>query len=151
MVPKRPLRLPKIAVPTLPLPRPERIQRSSVQLVTWGLALFAIYLMVLFSGMVMREYRMQQQITLREIENSRLEQEQRQLKDRLAYVRSDAAIEVLARERLDMARPDDVVLNLNVIAPESNPAPPAPSAPAPASPQPPVPNWRRWWNVLFNS
>ena len=147
MAPKH--RLPKITVPNLP--RPERLQRSSVKLITWGLAVFAVYLMVLFSGMVVREYRMQQQIALRETENALREQEQRNLEDRLAYVRSDAAIEVLARDRLDMARPDETVLQLNLVAPAptESPLPPVPSVAAP--PQDSVPNWRRWWNVLFGS
>ena len=147
MTPKH--RLPKIPVPRLP--HPDRLQRSSVKVITWGLAVFAVYLMVLFSGMVVREYRMQQQIALRETENAQREQEQRNLQDRLAYVRSDAAIEVLARDRLDMARPDETVLQLNLVAPAPTEAP-LPSAPSVAAPpQETVPNWRRWWNVLFGS
>ncbi|MBA3468394.1 MAG: septum formation initiator family protein [Herpetosiphonaceae bacterium] len=149
MAPKRQLRMPKIRPPTLP--RPERIQRSSLQLITWGLAAFAIYLMVLFSGMVVQEYRMQQQIALRASENAQREQEQRNLQDRLAYVRSDAAIEVLARDRLDMARPNETVLQLNIVdpAPTTGPNPPAPVVAV--VPHESVPNWRRWWNILFGS
>ena len=149
MDPKRQLRLPKIAVPNLP--RPAHIQRTSLQLITWGLAVFAIYLMALFSGMVVQEYRMQQQIALRASDNAQREQEQRSLQDRLAYVRSDAAIEVLARDRLDMARPDEIVLQRSVVAPAptASPAPPPPILAV--APQPAAPNWRRWWNVLFGS
>ncbi len=149
MASKRQLRLPKMPIPSLP--RPAHIQRTSLQLITWGLAVFAIYLMALFSGMVVQEYRMQQQIALRASDNAQREQEQRNLQDRLAYVRSDAAIEVLARDRLDMARPDEIVLQRSIVAPAptASPAPPPPTVAV--VPQVTAPNWRRWWNVLFGS
>jgi hypothetical protein len=98
-----------------------------------------------------QEYRMQQQIALRESDNAQREQEQRNLQDRLAYVRSDAAIEVLARDRLDMARPGETVLQLNIVAPAPTEQPLAPAAAQAAPPQEIVPNWRRWWDVLFGS
>ena len=66
-----------------------------------------------------------------------------------------------SRERLDMAHPEDVVLQLQLATPTPNAAPSASppdagtapgAAPADPSGQPPAdPNWRRWWDAIFGS
>jgi cell division protein FtsB len=141
--------------PKVRLPYPNDLHRSFSLLVTWLLAAFAVYLMVLFSSLVVQEYRIAQEVARKEVEVAQAAQQQRDLKDRLAYVRSDAAMEIIARERLDMAQPGDTVLQLNIVVP--TPTPPAANQPAEAAPAIPPPaegapaNWRRWWAILFNS
>jgi cell division protein FtsB len=141
--------------PKVRLPHPNDLHRSFSLLVTWLLAAFAVYLMVLFSSLVVQEYRIAQEVARKEVEVAQAAQQQRDLKDRLAYVRSDAAMEIIARERLDMAQPGDTVLQLNIVEP--TPTPPAANQPTQAVPATPPPaeaapaNWRRWWAILFNS
>ncbi|HYF65301.1 MAG TPA: septum formation initiator family protein [Herpetosiphonaceae bacterium] len=149
--------------PKVRLPHPNDLHRPFSLLVTWLLAAFAVYLMVLFSSLVVQEYRIAQDVARKEVEVAQATQQQRDLQDRLAYVRSDAAMEIIARERLDMAQPGDTVLQLNIVQP--TPTPPATTGPAaaaapaqdPAAPPgtqgvPAKPaNWRRWLDILFNS
>ena len=145
--------------PKVRLPHPNDLHRSFSLLVTWLLAAFAIYLMVLFSSLVVQEYRIAQDVARKEVEVALAAQEQRDLKDRLAYVRSDAAVEVIARERLDMAQPGDTVLQLNIVQPTPTVPPTAgpatAAAPGQSAPTPPAEaepaNWRSWWDILFNS
>lgn len=134
---------------------PAELRRSGSRVLGWVLAAFALYLMVMFGSLVVQAYRMQQQVAGEEQVIRQLESEQQALKDQLAYIKSDAAVEIRARDQLDMARPDEVVLQLQVVQPTATPPISDTTAPA-AAPLPRIeddqtPNWRRWWHMLFNS
>lgn len=135
--------------------KPTSVRRTGSRVVAWFLAGFAVYLMILFGSLVVQSYHMEQQVAVQEQAIQQLTAEQQALKDRLAFVKSDAAVELRARDQLDMARPDEVVLQLTVLEP--TPTPPITSTdtlattPLPRVEDDPTPNWRRWWNVLFNS
>lgn len=139
----------------LRLPDPGRLQRTTLRLASWGLALFALWMLFLFGGLVVQGYRMEEQAALLQAEISALEQDQRDLQGRRGYVQSDAAVDRLARERLDMAHPEDVVLQLQLATPSPAALPAAnqPAAPPAADPAAPpaAPNWRRWWDAIFGS
>lgn len=140
-------------LPNLRLLRPNGLHRTTMRLVAWVLAAFAVYLMVLFGDLVVQEYRMAQDVTRKEIANAQLAQQQRDLQDRKAYVQSDAAIDIIAREQLDLAKPGDTVIQLNIVEP--TPQPTTAIAPVQAAPAVPAanapPNWRRWLQALFGS
>lgn len=141
-------------LPSLRLFRPNGLHRTTMRLVAWVLAAFAVYLMVLFGDLVVQEYRMAQDVTRKEIVNAQLAQQQRDLQDRKAYVQSDAAIDIIAREQLDMAKPGDTVIQLNIVEPTPQPTPaiaPIQAAPAVVPAANATPNWRRWLQALFGS
>lgn len=138
------------------IPQPTQLRSGATLAVTWGLAAFALYLMVLFGSLVVQGYTMEQQAQALEAENARLAAESQALRDRAAYVRSDAAIELAARDMLDMAKPGDVVLHVSVVTPTLTVSPTAaleaPAAePAALPPVDSTPNWRRWLEALFDS
>lgn len=144
----------RFRIPNIRLFRPDGLQRTSMRLVAWALAAFAIYLMVLFGDLVVQEYRMAQDVTRKEIVNAQLVQQQRDLQDRKAYVQSDAATDIIAREQLDMAKPGDTVIQLTIVEPTSQPMPVAPIAqttPVTVPVTAATPNWRRWLYALFGS
>lgn len=135
------------------LPEPARLHHSSVRLVCWLLALIAIYMLISFVGLIVQGYHMEQQAAQMQTEIALLEQEQRTLEGRKGYVQSASAVDRLAREQLDMAHPDDVVLQLKVVElPTPRPVPvPAAQRVTVLVPQSSTPNWRRWWDALFGS
>ncbi|HEY1016628.1 MAG TPA: hypothetical protein VGE07_28210, partial [Herpetosiphonaceae bacterium] len=73
----------------LRLPDPDGFQRTMLRLASWGLALFALWMLFLFGGLVVQGYRMEQQAALLQAEISSLEQDQRDLEGRRGYVQSD--------------------------------------------------------------
>lgn len=133
------------------MPQPAHVRRSSLRLATWGLAAFAVYMLVLFAGLVVQSYHMEQQKLRSMAETALLEQQNRDLQARRDFVQSDASLERTAREKLNMARPDDVVLQVQPIEPTPA-APDVQTTPTPApvaTPDPP--NWRQWWTMVFGS
>ena len=72
-----------------------------------------------------------------------LESEHQALEQRKAEVQSDAYIEKVAREQLNLIKPGETAVVI-VAAPA-----PAIVAATPPPPPPPTPNWQRWWNLFF--
>ncbi len=135
--------------PSLNLPSTVNVQRWSTRLMAWALALFAIYQLVRFGGKVLQSDQINAQIAEQQTAVARLADEQAQLQGRLDFARSDGAIERIAREQLDLVRPEDTVLHIMTVEPEP-PTPPPTPPPFTPTPTPVEPNWQGWWQAFSN-
>ncbi len=113
-------------------------------------ALVAVVAMVAFSfgRMMWTGFELKQRAEESRRQIGLLDAEYRKLQAEIEYLKTDQAVEELAREKLGWAKPGDTVLI--VASHESEPAPPANVSPR-ARPASPIPNWRKWWKALIGS
>jgi cell division protein FtsB len=123
--------------------------RTSV--LSLGLMLVMVVLIVMllinFGNQVIQSARLEADRAALHAEVASLAQENAQLQAAVEYAESDVNVERIAREQLNYARADDMVVLPQISLPAPAPAP----EPAPALPEPvQVPNWQRWYGALFH-
>ncbi len=123
-----------------------RLGRSSVHLVTLGLAALTVWMLVNFVGQVITSAQLERRKTELSAEIAAMEAANQALRDRVGYAESPAYAEQIAREQLGYAREGDMV-----ILPTFPDLPPAAvvTAPVPLPKLAPQPNWRAWLFALF--
>ena len=128
---------------------PEHLQQWPIRIAAWGLAILAIYQLFRFGGQVMQSQQLEYRIAQEQTAIALLEAEQQQLQGELDYAQSDAAVERLAREQLDLVYPEDRVLHIITAVPEPTSivsATPTLIQPTPTAVEA---NWRGWWDAVF--
>jgi cell division protein DivIC len=107
-----------------------------------------LYALVATGQKALDNYRLNQEADALRAEVVELRSENVQLQQQIEDARSDAAIEVIAREQLGLVRPGDHPLIVAqdgtavTAAAASTPAPAPPPAPTP-------PTWRQWLDLFF--
>ena len=96
-----------------------------------------VYILSLTAQRAIEGYQMARQVDLARKEVAELRQQNVELQERIARYRSDAYVEKIAREELNLVRPGDVPVI--VIAPT-----PAPTAAASPRPTPTLPVPQQW-------
>ena len=86
-------------------------------------------------------YDQQQDIAAARERNAVLEEQNRQLGDRAAELRTDAEVERIAREEYGLVKPGEEAFGIL----------PAPGSGAPAPPPPPPPAPRPWWERAWDT
>jgi hypothetical protein len=110
----------------------------------------AVYILFQIALQVMLSAELSASTSEQQTAIAQLEAEQRSLQGQLEYSQSDASVERLARERLDMVFPNDTVLLVATVIPSPTPPSVTPSLVAPLpTPTPAEPNWKSWWETLF--
>ncbi|MDO8689183.1 MAG: septum formation initiator family protein [Dehalococcoidia bacterium] len=96
----------------------------------------------------MEVYQLNQQAASIRQDIAQLKDRNAELRRQMEYVQSPEYVEKVAREQLNLVKPDDIPLVL--VSPLVKVASGGPSpAPQPARPQDIPPNWKRWWNLFF--
>lgn len=112
-----------------------------------GIACLAVLAYFLFSlsDLVVSKHRLDERLSALQSEVTRLEAESKALEQEVEWLRTDQAVEALAREELGWVKPGET----GVIV--------VPSEPTTATEEPQrvklktsrVPNWERWWALFF--
>ena len=141
----------RFRLPSLRPPGPHEVSHGLTRLAVWGLVIIAVYILFQIALQVMLSAELTASTTEQQTAIAILEAEQRDLEGQLDYSRSDAAVERLARERLDYVFANDTVLHVITVVPSPTP-PAATSTPVliQPTPTPSAPNWKSWWETLFN-
>ena len=102
-----------------------------------GVILVLLYLLANFYRTSIESYGLEQRAEAVQREIERLERDNQALATRVAQARTDAYVELLARERLNMIRPGDrPLVMLRDTQPGASPAQPVPTPTAAARPEP---------------
>jgi cell division protein FtsB len=122
-------------------PPPLALKLAAVLVVP--VVLYALYVTGLKA---LDNYRLSQQADVLRVEVRELREENIRLQEALREARSDAAIELSAREQLGLVRPGEKAVLLHPAA--GRPVAEAAAAPQLARQAPP---WQQWWGVFFGS
>lgn len=121
-------------------------RQFSVHLVTVVLAMLTLSLLYNFVQQVIQSANLEAQRAELEAEVAALEEENLHLQGAAEYAESNAHVERLARERLNLAREGDIVVLADVLAPPATSDAEEPQQ-TPELP-PAAPNWQRWWEAF---
>lgn len=106
-----------------------------------GVLIFEVYLIISFSRSVWDLWEKQEAIETARDSVAKLTDENKKLKSRLEYVKSEEFMEKEAREKLNLVKPGETI----VIIPQSV----LEAATASAAPTPVPPNWEQWMRLFF--
>ncbi len=113
----------------------------------------AVYILLAFLGRALENYRLEQRALAVKQEIKALEDQNKELKELVAYMSSDAYVEKVAREELLLAKPGETVLLPVPVTKPLTPSPadtPRPSPTYETNPaSSPEPRWTRWWRLFF--
>ncbi len=93
-------------------------------------------------------YQLNQQAASIRQDIAQLKDRNAELRRQMEYVQSMDYVEKVAREQLNLVKPDDIPLVLVSPVVKATSVEPSP-APQPARSQDIPPNWKRWWNLFF--
>ena len=106
-----------------------------------------VYLGIASMGKAFQTYQQAEERKLFRQEISRLEADNRELQKQIEYLKSEAYVEKVAREQLNLIKPGETAVV--VLSPTPVPTSPAPPKGQAAPPQPPKTNWELWWDYFF--
>lgn len=108
----------------------------------WLIIIFGVGLIIKLSLDIKRFIKAGDQVKQAEQKVQQLEEEQKRLKEKQEYYQSDEFVEEEARNKLNMAKPDESIVilppNLSEVLGRQ---------PKPATPE--MPNWKKWWKLFF--
>ncbi len=107
-----------------------------------------VYLCFSTAKKALEVYQLNQQAASIRQDIAQLKDRNAELRRQMDYVQSPEFVEKVAREQLNLVKPDDIALVL--VSPQVKAAPAAPPPAArPSPPQEAPSNWKRWWNLFF--
>lgn len=107
-----------------------------------------VYLGVASTAKAFQTYQLQAEERKLRQEISRLEAQNKELQKQIEYLKSDAYVEKVAREQLNLIKPGETAVV--VLSPTPVPTPPASSGEQAPPRQPPRANWELWWDYFFS-
>lgn len=139
------------SLPSFQAPQPGDMRRWLSRVLIWSLVLLAGYIFWQIAAQVMIGADIGASIGQEQTAIAGLESEQRNLEGLAEYNRSDAAVERIAREQLDMVYPQDVVLDVVTQVPTATPVMTPTEALLPTPTLTPAdPNWRSWVDLVLD-
>lgn len=118
------------------------VSKLVARAISFTITLIGLGLIINLSRDISRLWRAGEQVKLVEEKAQKLKEEQQKLVQKKAYYQSEEFIEEEARNKLNMAKPDETVVilppNVSQILGRKE-----------ETSIPEIPNWQRWWNLFF--